>query len=76
MLTRTNIAVRGFVKGVLAPLAVVSSMYGMPRQELPGTCDRISLRPEQSDFENIKRDFKKAVIKVKREKSLHYEAQK
>ena len=51
-------------------------MYGMPRQELPGTCDRISLRPEQSDFENIKRDFKKAVIKVKREKSLHYEAQK
>lgn len=75
MLTRTNIAVRGFVKGVLAPLAVVSSMYGMPRQEVE-TYDRISLRPEQSDFENIKRDFKKAIIRVQREKSLSFQTQK
>lgn len=76
MLTRTNIAVRGFVKGVLAPLAVVSSMYGMPRQDLNGDYDRISIRPEQSDFKNIRRDFKKAIARVKREKSLYYEAQK
>ena len=75
MLTRTNIAVRGFVKGVLAPLAVVSSMYGMPRQEVE-TYDRIPLRPEQSDFENIKRDFKKAIIRVKREKSHSFQTQK
>lgn len=57
----------GFVKGVLAPLAVVSSMYGLPRQPADDPFRDFNLGSPKTDGEKIRSDFVRAIGRMQRE---------
>ncbi len=58
---------RGFVKGLLAPLAVVSSLYGLPRQPADDPFRDFDLGSPKKDAEKIRLDFSRAIGRMHRE---------
>lgn len=57
----TKSFMNGFVKGVLTPVAVLSSMYGIPRTPVENPFKDLKLGSVQTDIQKIRGDFDRAI---------------
>lgn len=60
--------INGFVKGVLAPVTVLSSMYGIPRTPVEDPFKDLKLGSVQTDKQKIQSDFDRAIKEFSNER--------
>mgnify|MGYP000156668823 FL=1 len=61
MTTHAQAFMKGFVKGVLSPVTVLASMYGMSSTPAENPFKDLRLGSVQTDKDKIQKDFDKAV---------------
>lgn len=57
----TKTFISGFVKGVLAPVTVLTNMYGVSRTPVENPFKNLKLGSVQTDKQNIQQDFNLAI---------------
>lgn len=64
----TKTFMNGFVKGVLAPVAVLTSMYGISREPAEDPFKDLKLGSVQTDKQKIQSDFDRAIKEFSNER--------
>lgn len=61
MTNRTQTFLNGFTQGILEPISVLATLYGVSRAPVENPFKDLKLGSVQTDKQNIRRDFDRAI---------------